>query len=108
LPEKELLKTALIQSVGSASVGDIRRQLSRDNVIRRERGGIRYATTKEVLREELSMSAFVRDGRGKFTMLGGVGNHALDGGLSSEPRDGLERRGGHRQNPHDAGDRQSD
>jgi ATP-dependent exoDNAse (exonuclease V) alpha subunit len=85
LPEKELLKTALIQSVGSASVGDIRRQLSRDNVIRRERGGIRYATTKEVLREELS--AFVRDGRGKFTMLGGVGNHALDGGLSSEQRD---------------------
>jgi len=66
VPEKELLKTALIQSVGNASVAEVRSELARDNVIGRERQGIFYATTKEVLREELAMTAFVRSGRGKY------------------------------------------
>jgi conjugative relaxase-like TrwC/TraI family protein len=87
LPEKELLKVALIQSVGSAGVKDIQAQLSRDNVIRRDRAGVRYATTKDVLHEEISMSSFVRDGRGKYPMLGGIGVRSLDAGLSREQQE---------------------
>ena len=65
VPEKELLKTALIHSVGNASVSDVRGQLSRNNILRRAKAGVVYATTKEVLAEEIAMSDFVREGRGK-------------------------------------------
>ena len=87
VPEKELLKTALIQSVGNASVADIREEFARDDVIGRERQGIYYATTKEVLREELAMSAFARDGRGKFRKLGDEAEPKLDPAFSKEQRD---------------------
>jgi conjugative relaxase-like TrwC/TraI family protein len=87
IPEKDLLKTALIQSVGAASVEDVRRQMARDNILRREHLGLRYVTTKEVLAEERAMSTFVRDGRGKFRMLGGAYEPAIDSGLSKEQRD---------------------
>jgi conjugative relaxase-like TrwC/TraI family protein len=87
VPETELLKTALIQSVGNASVREIRSEMGRENVIGRERQGIRYATTKEVLREELAMTAFVRDGRGKFGKLGGTAAPELDPALSKEQHD---------------------
>ena len=88
VPEKELLKTALIHSVGTASVNEVRGELSRDGVIRRERAGLRYATTKDVLQEEIAMSAFVRDGRGTRYKLGGEDTlPALDPELSTEQRD---------------------
>jgi conjugative relaxase-like TrwC/TraI family protein len=87
VPEKELLKTALIHSVGNASVNDVRRELLRDNILRKEKSGIRYATTRQVLEEELAMSAFVRDGRGKRFKLGGAKPPALDAKLSKEQRD---------------------
>ena len=86
IPEKELLKTALIQSVGNASVGQIRVELNRDNVLLREKNGIRYATTKEVLKEELDMTAFAREGRGRYIKLGGIEPPALDEALSKEQR----------------------
>jgi conjugative relaxase-like TrwC/TraI family protein len=88
IPEKDLLKTALIYSVGSASVGDVRSELSRDDIIRRSRGGMRYATTKDVLQEETAMTAFVRSGRGTRYRLGGEDTvHALDPDLSKEQHD---------------------
>jgi hypothetical protein len=87
LPEKDILKTALIQSVGAASVEDVRHQISRDSIISRERLGLRYVTTKEVRQEEFAMTAFVRDGRGKFRMLGGKYAPDIDSGLSKEQRD---------------------
>ena len=71
IPEKELLKTALIHGVGNASVNDLHAELSRDNILRREKGGIRYATTREVLQEEIAMTDFVREGRGRHIKLGG-------------------------------------
>jgi len=86
VPEKELLKTALIQSVGSASVTQVRQELSRDNILRKDKAGIRYATTRQVLEEELAMSAFVRDGRGKRFKLGGAEPPELDAKLSKEQR----------------------
>jgi TrwC relaxase/AAA domain len=87
IPERDLLKTALIHSVGTASVGDVRSELFRDSIIRRAQGGLRYATTKEVLKEETAMSAFVRDGRGKRYKLGGDRLPALDPGLSDEQQE---------------------
>ncbi|MGB6690386.1 MAG: MobF family relaxase [Terracidiphilus sp.] len=88
VPEKDLLKTALIHSVGNASVGEVRGELSRDGIIRRERAGMRYATTRDVLREEISMTAFVRNGRGTRYKLGGENTTpALDPQLSQEQRD---------------------
>jgi conjugative relaxase-like TrwC/TraI family protein len=87
LPEKELLKTALIHSVGNAGVKDIRAELSRDNIIRRERSGVRYATTREVLGEEIAMTNFAREGRGQHVKLGGIKPPALDPELSKEQRD---------------------
>ena len=90
VPEKQLLKTALIQSVGNASVSEIHEQLKRENVIGRIRGGIKYTTTKDVLREELTMTAFVRDGRGKYAKLGGAKAPELDPALSQEQRDAAE------------------
>ena len=33
--EKDLLKTALIQSVGNASFGEVKRELIRDNILRK-------------------------------------------------------------------------
>ena len=87
VPEKQLLKTALIRGVGNATVNDIRAELDRDNILRREKGGVRYATTKEVLREEIAMTDFVREGRGRHIKLGGIKPPALDEALSKEQRD---------------------
>jgi conjugative relaxase-like TrwC/TraI family protein len=88
MPEKQLLKTALMQSVGAASVNEIKQQLSRDNLVRRERLGQKWVTTKEVLREETEMTGFVREGRGRKYKLGGEGAPpALDPGLSEEQRE---------------------
>lgn len=83
--EKELLKTALIQSVGHASVEQIKGESMRDDVLRRERDGQRWVTTKDVLREEIAMTAFAREGRGRHRKLGGEAPR-LDPKLSGEQR----------------------
>jgi conjugative relaxase-like TrwC/TraI family protein len=90
VPEKQLLKSALIQGVGGASVRDIQDEFSRANILRRERGGVTYATTQDVLKEELAMTAYVRDGRGKFMKLGGAKKAKLDPALSKEQRTAAE------------------
>jgi conjugative relaxase-like TrwC/TraI family protein len=86
VPERDVLKTALIQSVGAASVEDVRREMARENIIRRKRLGLGYVTTKEVLAEERAMAAFVREGRGKYRMLGGSYDPHIDAALSKEQR----------------------
>jgi conjugative relaxase-like TrwC/TraI family protein len=87
IPEKQLLRTALTQSVGAASVDEIKRQLARDNVVGRKRLGQHWVTTREVLREEIEMTAFVREGRGRRHKLGGkMGTPNLDPELSAEQR----------------------
>jgi conjugative relaxase-like TrwC/TraI family protein len=83
--EKELLKTALIHSVGNATVGQIRGELNRDNLITKEVGGQRYVTTQEVLKEELAVITYAREGRGKYRKLG-VKDQQLDDALSAEQR----------------------
>jgi conjugative relaxase-like TrwC/TraI family protein len=84
VPEKELLKIALIHSVGTASVNEVQDELSRPNILRREKAGAIYATTKDVLREEIAMSDFVREGRGQHVKLGGIKPPALDPKLGKE------------------------
>ena len=90
VPEKELLATALIQGVGSASVADIRQELSRPEILLREKDGMTYATTKEVWQEEISLRDFVREGKGKWRKLGGYGPLALDPELSADQREAAE------------------
>lgn len=85
--EKELLKTAMIHSVGNATVGQIRGELNRDNVIRKQVEGQIYATTTQVYREELAVINYAREGRGKFRKLGGYKEPELDPSLSTEQRD---------------------
>lgn len=77
----ELLKTALIQSVGNASVEEIRSQLNHRELIRKNKLGQEYVTTKAVRQEELLMTAFAREGRGKYKRLGNV---IIDPSLSKE------------------------
>jgi conjugative relaxase-like TrwC/TraI family protein len=88
IPEKKLLQTALIQGVGAASVDEIKGEVSRGNVLRRERLGQKWVTTEEVLREEIAMTDFVRNGKGRYAKLGGEGPlPMLDAGLSREQRE---------------------
>jgi conjugative relaxase-like TrwC/TraI family protein len=85
--EKELLKNALIHSVGNATVGQIKGELDRDNILGKEVEGQRYATTKEVLSEELAVINFAREGRGRYRKLAGPNEPMLDPELSREQRE---------------------
>lgn len=87
IPEKELLKNALMHSVGNATVGEIRGELNRDNLLYRDVQGQRYATTREVLNEELAVLNFAREGRGRYRKLAGLNEPALDPELSREQRE---------------------
>ena len=60
LTEKALKAAALVQGVGSVTVEDIHRQIADANILRKEKAGVRYATTKKVYEEELEMVAFAR------------------------------------------------
>ena len=85
IPEKKLLQTALIQGVGAASVDEIKGEMARESVLRRERLGQRWVTTQEVLREEIAMTDFARSGKGVYAKLGGDGKSLrLDPKLSRE------------------------
>ncbi len=87
IPEKKLLQTALIQGVGAASVDEIQGEITRDNVLRRERLGQRWVTTQEVLGEEIAMTDFARNGKGRHARLGGKRIPELDPKLSKEQRE---------------------
>jgi conjugative relaxase-like TrwC/TraI family protein len=88
IPEKKLLQAALIQGVGASSVDEIKGEVARDNVLRRERLGQRWVTTQEVLREEIAMTDFARSGKGVYAKLGGNGKSLkLDPKLSKEQRE---------------------
>jgi conjugative relaxase-like TrwC/TraI family protein len=84
--EKELLKTALIHSVGNATVGQIRGELNRDNILSRQVDGQWYVTTKQVKQEELAILNYAREGRGSYRKLGGTKEPSLDEKLSEEQR----------------------
>jgi len=64
--EAELLRESLLHGVGHVTYAEVERQLLREEFIRQGD----YLTTKEVLREEAEMVAFVREGRGTCPSLG--------------------------------------
>jgi conjugative relaxase-like TrwC/TraI family protein len=87
IPEKKLLQAALTQGVGAASVDEVKSEIARENVLRRERLGQRWVTTQEVLREEITMTDFARSGKGIYAKLGSNGKSlTLDPKLSNEQR----------------------
>jgi conjugative relaxase-like TrwC/TraI family protein len=89
--EKQLLAEALMHGVGSVGVEEIRRESANAELILKEVGGVRYATTKQVYREETDMVAFVRKGRGAYRKLSGQNAPSLDTELSSEQRDAAQK-----------------
>ena len=85
--EKQLLAEALMHGVGSVSVDAVKSEASASDVIVKNVGGVRYATTKQVYREETDMVAFVRQGRGAYKKLSGPDPPTLDASLSHEQRE---------------------
>lgn len=88
--EKRLLAEALMHGVGSVSVAGVQQESRRDDVILRDNGGVLYATTRGVYREEMEMVGFVRKGRGTCKSLAGP-TITLDAGLSREQRRAAEK-----------------
>jgi ATP-dependent exoDNAse (exonuclease V) alpha subunit len=89
--EKQLLAEALMHGVGRVSVEDVKAATANSEVIIKEVGGVRYATTKQVYREETDMVAFARSGRGAHKRLCGHDAPALDASLSAEQREAALR-----------------
>jgi conjugative relaxase-like TrwC/TraI family protein len=85
--ETKFMQTALAQSYGKASVADVRRAAMRDGVLRKERNGQRFVTTHDVLKEEIDMTNYVRDGRARRRRFGGDGPIELEPKLTPEQRD---------------------
>ena len=66
VPELKLIHAALIQNPGKVTVAQVRVRLDeREDLIRREHGGIRQVTTRAALDEERLMVKLARDGRGQ-------------------------------------------
>jgi conjugative relaxase-like TrwC/TraI family protein len=87
---KNLLKTALIQSFGKASVEDVRGAvMERADILQREWDGKRYVTTENVLKEERGILDFVRSGRATRSKLGSGKTAGLDPALSEEQRNAV-------------------
>jgi len=86
--QKNLLKTALIQSFGKASVEDVRGAvMERDGILQRDFKGYAYVTTRDVLQEERDITNFVRFGKATRDKLGGNNPAQLDPALSEEQRE---------------------
>lgn len=89
--EKQLLAEALMHGVGSVSVDEVRAESRKGDVILKDVGGVRYATTKQVYREEMDMVAFARQGRGAYSKLSGHDAPTLDASLAPEQREAAEK-----------------
>ena len=88
IPEKKLLERALIQSFGREGVEDIRNESFRAGILRKDKAGQLYVTTKDVLQEEAEITSYVRNGRGTRARLGGEkADYELDAKLSKEQRE---------------------
>jgi conjugative relaxase-like TrwC/TraI family protein len=64
VPERQLLRAALKHSVGQATVEQVHDRANRAELINGDRHGRRMVTTREVLKEEMKLVAFARQGRG--------------------------------------------
>lgn len=90
--ERRLIAEALTHGVGRTTVESIWQQARAAPLLGNEVDGQRMTTTRDVLREESAMLAFVREGRGKNYKLGGDDKRPdLDPGLSPEQRRAAEK-----------------
>ncbi len=91
--DRELLREALRYGVGSVEVGQIRRQLLRDEFVHKESNGRQWFTTKQILSEERRLLDFVRDGRGDCLPLNSkdyqIQNPQLRGAEAKEQREAV-------------------
>jgi len=115
--QKNLLKTALIQSFGKASVEDVRNAvMERDGILQRDFKGQHYITTREALKEERDIIEFRAGRQGDAQQAGrkqsrrsrpGSKRRTARGrhGDPQFPRQGhrVKRRSRNRQDPDDAG-----
>jgi hypothetical protein len=76
VPERELLAQALRRSIGQASGKRIEQAIDKQHLIRAEREGRHYVSTRAVLDEEKGMIDFARKGRGSSARLGN-GSHTF-------------------------------
>jgi conjugative relaxase-like TrwC/TraI family protein len=88
--EKQLLAEALMQGVGAVNVEDVKRAAQSADVIVKDVGGVRYATTKQVYRDETEMVGFVRKGRGACKRLSAL-SVPVESGLTPEQRAAAEK-----------------
>jgi conjugative relaxase-like TrwC/TraI family protein len=87
ITKKNLLKTALIHSFGKATVDDVQSETKREGILHQNKNSQEFVTTRDVLLEELAMTKFARDGKGKRYKLGGETLARLDTSLSKEQHD---------------------
>ncbi|MGA2254282.1 MAG: MobF family relaxase, partial [Thermoguttaceae bacterium] len=76
VPERTVLAESLRQAVGKAGPEAVEDAFRRQDLVFGERDGRRMVTTREVLREEMWMIGFARDGRGTEAKLGDT-SHAF-------------------------------
>ena len=72
IPLRTLFAVALGCGVGQVTVEGVKNQLDSLGLIVRQRDGRTYATSRQVLEEEMRMLAFARAGRGRYAPLGDV------------------------------------
>ncbi|HEY1719447.1 MAG TPA: MobF family relaxase [Verrucomicrobiae bacterium] len=84
--DMELLREALRYGVGSVEVGQVRRQLLRDEFVKNENAGRQWFTTKQIVAEEKQLLDFVRDGRGACAPLNPKDYQIQNPQLSGEQR----------------------
>jgi conjugative relaxase-like TrwC/TraI family protein len=70
VPERKLLTEALKRGIGSVTVEDVTREVSKRPLIRSDVAGRKMATTKEMLALESRLTDFARQGRGRFRPVG--------------------------------------
>jgi len=65
VPERMLLARAMKQAAGRTTPEQVMRAYKRANLIHSDRNGQRFVTTRQVLKEEMKLVAYARDGRGR-------------------------------------------
>lgn len=67
--ERSLQRQAILNGIGSASVSDIKNEISGRDLIRQGEGNQALVSTRAVLAEEQGLLSFARQGRGRFRPL---------------------------------------
>jgi conjugative relaxase-like TrwC/TraI family protein len=86
VPIETFLAHALRHGIGQVTVEQLREHLPKSGLLIRERDGVVYVTSREVLLEEIKMLAFARDGRGVLSAIRPTGWTIQDPKLSAEQR----------------------